>query len=314
MNTGLSMRFLAIVSEGRTTGSSVVAPTFATATVSDNPADSPTYTTLAAAEAALTAPFTVWVKSGTYAGATLAKVAQWIFEPGTIINTTALTVSGNKVGIHLMPGCDIQVAYEHSGTDAYIEMMNGVASVGLILSAARPFVSGGGWGSIMDGGAARDAIAENAADALTQNITVDTTSGNSVISVDSEGARAVYAGVKHVDSDGAAFDMAGADALVLGGLTLDSDGEGVLTAGLRNRVIGNNIVVGTNSVDGIAATDDNNVVSMNIVNLPVTSGDGVDARSGAENTLIVANRLSDPAADNSSGASGTLDANDLTDF
>lgn len=58
------------------------------------------FRTLAAAEASLPSTGgTVVVKSGTYAGATLAKgPSLWILEPGVVL-TSGITTSGNKIAI-----------------------------------------------------------------------------------------------------------------------------------------------------------------------------------------------------------------------
>ena len=295
-------------------------PVFHNAVVASSGGD---YTTLAAAEAALTAPFVVVVKTGTYAGTTLAKAGLWIFDPGTIINTTALTVTGNKTGLVFGPGCDIQVLYQHTGTDAFSDMHNGVASVGLIFDGLRPFLSGGGWGSISNGGSTQHGLyfddSPAATDGMALNIEASTTStGAAVRSIKADAIRTALSGVKVSQSDGSAITTTvstNTDLLILGCLTLDCDVSGFLMGGPRFRAIANYFL--SSGTDGISPSGagDNSVMVANIIKDPAESG--ILIGTNDEDCVVVGNRV-DPdgtgnAIDDNSGTS-TVTANNTTTF
>ena len=280
-----------------------------------HPEGSAVATTLAAAEAAL--PSTggvVVVKSGTYAGATLAKgPSLWIFEPGCIINTTALTVSGNKVGLDIGIGCDIQVAYTHSGDDGWLSMRNNADSDGLAFTGDRPYIDGGGLGTLHDGASTREGVLlDSCDDALILNARVKTAGGgsNHEISVGSS-LRAVLSHLQSVDAGSDAINIGtlSGDALVLGCNILDSDDEGVELNSPRGRVIGSHVAAVGSIGLRFFSNSDNGIAVGNVVE--AATGDEADLAAGTANQVVVGNRIS-TVIDDDSGGTATVAGNDLS--
>jgi len=209
------------------------------------------YTTIQGAEDVLAAPFTVLVKSGSYVGATLAKNATWYGDPGITI-TGEIQIDTAKVALVGFTGLDLQDIFDLNADDVYLDLHGGVDTDGINSSGARPYVSGGGWGSIMDGGTALPGIVETGADGIFTNIAADTTTGTTgEAAVDSAGARSVLSGVKVIDSEEDGISRAtGADGLILGCSVLGADEAGILNNINQTRIFGHNLVSSRDSIVG----------------------------------------------------------------
>ena len=167
--------------------------------------DDNAYATIQAADDDLdSGPYTLLVKSGSYAGwTTSTDNARIRLEPGTTI-TSAIVLSGDNVTLECGPGCDIQAAITLSGTHGSLLCKNGVDTDGIAVTGTECFVDGGGWGTIHDGGttSAGIKIGTSSDDALVLNMASDNTLAQSGLSaVLDQSDRTVFSGVKVIDSD-----------------------------------------------------------------------------------------------------------------
>jgi hypothetical protein len=263
------------------------------------------YTTLQDAEDAVasTGCF-IWVKSGSYTGATLAKNCTWLFEPACTV-TGEIQVDTAKVTILWGPGCDIQNIFDWNADGGYLQTHNGGLFDGIDSAGADFMLKGGGYGDHVDGGTARDAVVFTGNDNIADSAQLDTTTSGATTfkAFEGNGDRFLLSNIKATDSGGDNLrNEDGSDyGLYLGCNVLDADNAAYNIRGIVSRAFGNKGIGGTNGLQ-FADTADNSVGVANIMN--PGSGAPFDITAGAENSLLAGCR-SDGAIVDSSGTSTT---------
>ena len=253
------------------------------------------YTTLQAAEDALDGGnYSVWVKGGTYtAGLTADSNGNaWYFEPGTDVDA-AMTFSGDNIYVNFMNNCNLDALLTLSGDNICVEVENGLTGDGLVMSGAAGYFDGGGWGSLMDGGATIAPLTVPGSDCIIKNGAFQNTSagGSADSAIDITGDRNQFIYLKIVDADDRGIhSVAGADdCLFLGCYIVDADSNAMFIDGFRSRIIGN-YIAGAGGTEAIRMrpSADNSVCAANIIMAGATTS--IDLNAGTENCVVVANR------------------------
>ena len=259
--------------------------------------------------------FTLLVKTGTYAGwTTSTDKAEITLAPGTVI-TSAVVLSGDDITLTLMPGCDIQGLLTMSGANVHVVAMNACDLDGVLMSGNFGYFNGGGWDTLVDGGAAVDGFQITGADCVIENTACQTTAGggNALDGISVEDTRAIIRKVKIADSDNFALtnSSSGSDMLVEGCVILGADGQGFVIGGPRARIIGNWMTgVGADSIVG-DSNSDNSVYIGNVIQ-DVVAAQPIQLNAGADNCVVAGNRTDGAVLDNSTGS--TVAHNDETAF
>jgi len=259
--------------------------------------------------------YTMLVKAGSYSTLTVddAYDVRIVVEPGATFSG-AVVLSGHNTTLVLGAGCAMSGLITLSGNNCSLICENGVDTAGVLLSGNGGYLNGGGWGSLMDGGAGANGINITGDDCIAENVAAQNTSPgpgtHSATRV--AGARAVMRTVKVLQADIAGIETTsgGTDLLIDGCFLLDSDNEGMYIAGPRARIIGCHVL--SAGADGIAlkAAADNSLVIGCVVQ--DQANDSVDIDTNSENCVVVGNRL-DGAVNDNSGTS-TVASNDETAF
>ncbi len=255
------------------------------------------------------APYSLYVKTGTYPGFTISTNDVFImFGPGVVI-TGPIIRPGNNITIHAGPGCTLEDLMTVSGNAGHTIAENGLRSAGMLSTGNFGYLNGGGWDSVVDGGITRHAIRLEGTDLVIENIAAQTTGGGGsafeAVSVAGGADRPALYKIKVVDSDDNGILIGGTreDALVLGCIVLAADADGISLGGPRARVEGNYVAPGVGGV-GIHAllNADNSVYQYNIVD---PAGSAITLDIGADNSLVAHNRTDGAITDNSAGSSVT---------
>lgn len=263
------------------------------------------HTTINAAISALAAGDSIYVKTGTYAGAVdVSKAVHVHIEPGTTFSST-FDISANKASVLHGNGGTVSGLYTISGDDCWMKARNGLDTVGMTVTGDRFFHDGGGWGTLHDGGTARIALVLSSGapnDFIIQNCRFETTtgvSGSQAVNIGGATSRGTMRLVQIVDSeqDGVNIQGNSDDILFEGVEVVGADAIGISWNGQRGRIIGNHIKA-TGSI-GLAfpSSADNCVVVGTVIES--AGGDEIDIDSTGANFVIVANRVFGTIDDNS---------------
>ena len=256
------------------------------------------YTTIQAADDVLDAgPYTLIVKTSTYAGYTVATDKAYILHAPATVITSAITISGDDCTLRFAPGCDIQAVITISGNNCRLICENACDLVGIVLSGNYNSINGGGIDILIDGGVANHAVSISGTDCIVENFACQTTAGGGQAfdGINISAARGTIKKIKVVDSDneGIAVQAAGTDVGITGCNILGADNDGIDLLGPRARIIGVYIYqAGADGVD-VGATGDNSVIDGNIVQDP--TGDPINI--GADDCVVVANRTDGATVD-----------------
>lgn len=264
------------------------------------------YTTIQAGDDDLdTGAFSMLVKSGSYAGWTTSTANAYInIEPGSTI-TSAITISGDDCTVVLGAGTDVQGLVTLSGANCNLICRNGVDIDGISCSGLS-FVSGGGWGSLSNGGTAVDGIdvTNGSLDSIVESIGLQTTGagGGSQYAFQCVGTgdRIVANLLKIVNSDSRGMQLTGADTLVSGCMVMAADTDGISLQDQRMRVIGSHIVSSGDDNLDVGVIGDDSIMAGNISQDPTS--DSMALASGGDDCVGVANRLDGVVNDSSTGS------------
>ena len=271
------------------------------------------FETIQAADDALDGgAYSLWVKQGTYAaGFTVSTDNAYIFvEPGTVIEA-GITLSGDNVTLVLGAGCDIQGTITLSGVNCSCICQNGCDIDALIMSGNLGLFDGGGWDTIVDGGASQAATISGD-DCIVKNATIDTNAGGSADTIVTSGTRISLITLQVPDSGNTAIHLAAGSDLsqVVGCTVLGADAIGILMRAPQLRIIGNYIIAAGTDCIRSDSTGDNSVIVGNICRNP--GSDPIELISGGDDVLVVGNRCDGAITDGSTGS--TVDANEVTAF
>ena len=252
------------------------------------------WTTLQAGDDALDGgAYSMLVKAGTY-------------------SSQNLVVATNNAYIFIEPGTVIDGTITLSGTGIYIQCGNGVDLEGLIISGNSNTFDGGGWETIIDGGAARHAVDITTSFNKVQNTSVKTTDGAS--NDDYDGVRVhqqtnQIVNVQCINSGRYAFhsDTDGYDAAYIGCVASDSDDHSFYIASTRNRIVGCHAIGAGTDGYHFAATGDHGVMTGSVSRNP--GAQSVEVVSGCTDVVITGNRLDGAITD---GGTNTIASGNST--
>jgi hypothetical protein len=257
--------------------------------------------------------YALWVKSGTYAaGFTVSTNNAYIYvEPGTVIED-AITLSGDGITLVFGAQCDIQglITVSDGAVNCSILCQNGVDMVGVNVGTGAFFLfDGGGWDTLIDGGADREAFVLNSPDAIIKNFAAQTTTGGtSDRVVNANNARQIIRHVKVVDSAHDGIAQYSQDGLIEGCVILGADNDGIAIHGPTMRVLGNYVIGAGREGIHVGSGGDNSVIVGNIVKS--ATGDGIELNG--DNCVAVGNRFDGAIDDNGTGT--IVAGNNLTAF
>ncbi len=259
------------------------------------------------------ADYSLLVRTGTYTGFTVSTDDTYVFlGPATVI-TGAIVLSGDNITLIVGPGSNLQTLVTLSGIGCHLYFLNAVDSVGIVLSGNFGYINGGGWDTLVNGGAAVDAIQITGTDCIVENISVQTTlTGQTIDGISCEAARPTIKKVRVVDADneGISIAVAATDALIEGCNILGADNDGIDLLGPRARIIGNYMIaLGADGVD-VGATGDDSTMMGNIIDN--ATGNPIDIHADGENCVVTGNRTDGATVDNS--GTSTVADNDEAAF
>jgi hypothetical protein len=265
--------------------------------------------------------FTAFVKSETHAGFTIASGTDDVyifFEPDTVINS-AITLAGDRIHLFFSAGCDVQAGITISGDDCSIVCENGCLFDELTITGQRPMIDGGGHGTKLEG----ETRITSVDDFIIKNLSIDTkTAGNNdyciIYAATCDRCNTINVNVIDSDSDSLVVSGGSSSEHLFYGCTIqNSDSEGMRINGARHRVIGNSIRnCGDEPID-LSNSSDDSIIFGNLVEGQDAGIDGILIDAGAENCVVVSNRVDDLGTGNGiNDASGTstVALNDETAF
>lgn len=228
-----------------------------------------------------------------------------LIAPGTVI-TSALTISGNDVALHIGSGADLQAALTLSGTNSHVVCENGVDMIQLTISGDNGFFDGGGHDTLIDATTTGQAITVGGDDVTVQNIKAQNTSSagtNTCVYV--SGDRVILLNIRVVQADHDGIILGGDDGQAIGCKVDDADRQDYSISGPRSSLIGCSGGGGSEFVEIYAAGDDSIISGCVAVNAAST----ITIHADAENCVVVGNRCK--AITDNSGTS-TVASNDTT--
>jgi len=266
---------------------------------------------------------TVLVKSGSYTeniNSTNTNV-KVVVEPGTTVTGT-VTLTGDCNTWQMGAGGTVTGLITLTGDKCSYLGKNGGALSGVQIDGASCYFTGGGWGTLTDGGTTVRGILMNSvsADSIVTCFSSQTTTGGTGFdAVVINSSRSVCSIAKINDSEEEAIDMGAAatDILVLGVTALESDVNAFNIQSERTRCIGNRMTIsGGGSAQrgilmGTSGAGDNSIVGACVID-QTTGADSIEINANTENCVVVGNRLNG-AVDDKSGTSTVAD-NELTAF
>ena len=209
---------------------------------------------------------------------------------GTYAGTN--TISGSRNTIYVASGATFTGVITVSGNNNHLLFENGVQTIGIILSGNFNVLDGGGWKTLVAGGAA-DGVTASGTDNIIRNLSASNSTGakdaigNSAATM---GARNQVLNCLVITSSGSAIRV-GNDNLIQGNVILTASGDAIRINGVRARVIGNEVVTTSVGQKGLTAGSGASHLVVVSNTIRAYGSDGMTFEAGSDSSIITANRV-----------------------